>query len=69
MPDAIETDCSKCSEKQKEGSEYMMRYLIDNKPDYWNPLQEKYDPTGTYKKRYFESKKQEVKVEPITKQP
>ncbi|XP_057656963.1 ejaculatory bulb-specific protein 3-like isoform X1 [Diorhabda carinulata] len=67
MPDAIATDCSKCSEKQKEGSEYMMRFLIDNKPEYWNPLQEKYDPSGTYKQRYLETKKQEVKVEPITK--
>ncbi|XP_072390726.1 ejaculatory bulb-specific protein 3-like [Diabrotica undecimpunctata] len=67
MPDAIETDCSKCSEKQKEGSEYIIRYLIDNKPEYWNPLQEKYDPSGTYKQRYLESKKEEVKVEPISK--
>ncbi|CAG9860084.1 unnamed protein product [Phyllotreta striolata] len=66
MPDAIETDCSKCSEKQKEGSDFIMKYLIDNKPEYWNPLQEKYDPTGSYKTRYFESKKQEVKVEPIS---
>ncbi|XP_028141528.1 ejaculatory bulb-specific protein 3-like [Diabrotica virgifera virgifera] len=67
MPDAIETDCSKCSDKQKEGSEYIIRYLIDNKPEYWNPLQEKYDPSGTYKQRYLESKKEEVKVEPISK--
>lgn len=65
MPDAIETDCSKCSEKQKEGSERMIRYLIDNKPEYWTPLQEKYDPTGSYKKRYLESKKSEVTAEPI----
>ncbi|XP_023021662.2 ejaculatory bulb-specific protein 3 isoform X1 [Leptinotarsa decemlineata] len=65
MPDAIETDCSKCSEKQKEGSEIIMRYLIDNKPDYWNPLQDKYDPAGNYKKRYLETKKTEVSVEPI----
>lgn len=65
MPDAIETDCSKCSEKQKEGSERMIRYLIDNKPEFWNPLQEKYDPTGSYKARYLESKKSEVTAEPI----
>uniref|UniRef100_A0A310SBG0 Chemosensory protein 10 n=1 Tax=Chrysomela lapponica TaxID=153811 RepID=A0A310SBG0_CHRLA len=67
MPDAIETDCSKCSEKQKEGSEIMIRYLIDNKPAYWNPLQEKYDPSGSYKKRYLEAKKTEVNIEPIVK--
>ncbi|XP_050315897.1 ejaculatory bulb-specific protein 3-like isoform X2 [Anthonomus grandis grandis] len=65
MPDAIETDCSKCSEKQRQGSEIMMRFLIDNKPEYWNPLQDKYDPTGTYKQRYLDSKKIEVSAEPV----
>ena len=67
MPDAIETDCSKCSAKQQEGSEVMMRYLIDNKPEYWNPLQEKYDPTGAYKQRYLETKKAEVAIQPVEK--
>ncbi|KAJ8928806.1 hypothetical protein NQ314_018572 [Rhamnusium bicolor] len=67
MPDAIETDCSKCSEKTKEGSEIIIRYLIDNKPDYWAPLQEKYDPSGSYKTRYLEAKNAEVHVEPIVK--
>ncbi|XP_030749781.1 ejaculatory bulb-specific protein 3-like [Sitophilus oryzae] len=56
MPDAITSGCSKCSEKQKEKSEIMIAYLIDNKPDYWTPLQEKYDPTGDYRKHYLESK-------------
>lgn len=65
MPDAIETDCIKCSEKQKEGSEIIMKYLIDNKPEYWDPLQEKYDPSGTYKQRYLEQKKSEVSVKPL----
>jgi Insect pheromone-binding family, A10/OS-D len=27
LPDAIETDCSKCSEKQKIGSEKVMHYM------------------------------------------
>jgi hypothetical protein len=27
LPDAIETDCSKCSEKQKFGSEKVMHYM------------------------------------------
>lgn len=65
MPDAIETDCSKCSEKQKEGSEVIMRYLIDNKPDFWKSLEEKYDPTGSYKKKYLEKKNSEVVVKPV----
>ncbi|CAH0545915.1 unnamed protein product [Brassicogethes aeneus] len=57
MPDAIETDCSKCSEKQREGSDYIIKFLIDNKPDYWTLLEEKYDPTGSYKAKYLSDKK------------
>lgn len=56
MPDAIETDCSKCSPKQKEGSEKIIRYIIDNKPDYWEELQKKYDSNNEYKKRYMQMK-------------
>lgn len=55
MPDALETDCSKCSPKQKEGSEKIVRYIINNKPDYWKELQEKYDPNDEYEKRYIQS--------------
>lgn len=69
MPDAVETDCSKCSAKQREGSEVMMRFLIDNKPEYWNPLEEKYDPTGSYKKRYLDAEKEEVAIQPAEKTP
>lgn len=63
MPDAIQTDCSKCSEKQKEGSEKIVHFLIDNKPEYWKPLQEKYDPNGNYTTEYRKSKSQ-VNVKP-----
>ncbi|KAK9877421.1 hypothetical protein WA026_018534 [Henosepilachna vigintioctopunctata] len=56
LPDAIENDCERCTEKQKEGSNFMMRYLIDNKPEYWNRLQAKYDPTDSYKKKYLQEK-------------
>lgn len=65
MPDAIETNCSKCSEKQKAGSEQMINYLIDNKPDYWIELEEKFDPTGAYKKKYFDSKSSDVDVKQV----
>ncbi|XP_049817280.1 ejaculatory bulb-specific protein 3 isoform X2 [Aethina tumida] len=60
MQDAIETDCIKCSKKQKEGSEYIIRYLIDNKPHYWSSLEEKYDPTESYRRKYLESRKYEL---------
>lgn len=29
LPDALANDCSKCSEKQKTGSDKVVRYLIN----------------------------------------
>ncbi|GJQ66513.1 putative insect pheromone-binding family, A10/OS-D [Trypoxylus dichotomus] len=52
LPEALETDCTKCSEKQREGSRKVLRHLIKNKKDCFDPLEEKYDPKGEYRKRY-----------------
>nr|AGZ04931.1 chemosensory protein 3 [Laodelphax striatellus] len=49
LPDALRTNCSKCSEKQKEFSDKVIRYLIDNKPEEFAALTKKYDPEGIYK--------------------
>nr|ADX96028.1 chemosensory protein CSP1 [Holotrichia oblita] len=57
MPDAIQNDCSKCSDKQKEGSDKLILYLINNKPEYWQLLEEKYDPTGENTKKFIEFKR------------
>ncbi|XP_030758445.1 uncharacterized protein LOC115884097 [Sitophilus oryzae] len=54
LPDALHTDCSKCSETQKNGSKKIMRHLIDNKPEWWKELENKYDKEGSYKKQYRE---------------
>nr|AWW17231.1 chemosensory protein 7 [Riptortus pedestris] len=54
LPDALETDCSKCSEKQKAGSEKVLRFLLEKKPDDYAELEKIYDPQGTYKKKYQE---------------
>nr|XP_022911128.1 ejaculatory bulb-specific protein 3-like [Onthophagus taurus] len=52
LPDAIATDCAKCSDKQKNGSKTVLRHLIDNEPEYWKELEAKYDEKGQYKSRY-----------------
>ncbi|XP_041984818.1 ejaculatory bulb-specific protein 3-like [Aricia agestis] len=57
LPDAIDNDCSKCSEKQKEGSERVMHYIIDHRPDDWNKLEKKYNADGSYKLKYMTKKK------------
>nr|WJJ63288.1 chemosensory protein 2 [Pachyrhinus yasumatsui] len=59
LPDALHTDCSKCSATQKNGSRKIMRHLIDNKPEWWKDLEAKYDKEGSYKKKYREELKKE----------
>ncbi|KAL5290762.1 PebIII family protein [Megaselia abdita] len=52
LPDALQTDCSKCSEKQKAGSEQVLRFIIKNKPKEWEELQAKFDPDHIFLKKY-----------------
>ncbi|KAJ8925792.1 hypothetical protein NQ315_009642 [Exocentrus adspersus] len=54
LPDALQTDCSKCSETQKNGSKKIIRHLINNKPEWYKELEDKYDKGGVYKKKYEE---------------
>ena len=63
LPDALHTECSKCSATQKKGSKKIMRHLIDNKPEWWKELEAKYDKEGTYQKQYrAELKAEGIKV-------
>ncbi|ENN83568.1 hypothetical protein YQE_00076, partial [Dendroctonus ponderosae] len=41
----------------------VIRYLIENKRDYWDEVAAKYDPEGTYYKKYQEqAKKENIKL-------
>ncbi|XP_017779660.1 PREDICTED: ejaculatory bulb-specific protein 3-like [Nicrophorus vespilloides] len=63
LPDAIKSECSKCSEKQKNGSRTVLRHLIDKEPEMWKELEAKYDPTGDYAKKYrAEAEKEGIKL-------
>lgn len=59
IPDALKTECSKCSETQKNGIKQMVHHLIENKHDWYKELEAIYDPDGTYKKRYEDLAKKE----------
>ncbi|KAJ8925795.1 hypothetical protein NQ315_009645 [Exocentrus adspersus] len=59
LPDALHTDCSKCSEAQRKGARKIIRHLITNKRAWWDELEAKYDPERTYLKKY----EQEIKKE------
>lgn len=52
IPDALETECAKCSQKQKENAGKIMAYLLQYKKDYWRELLARYDPNGTFRKKY-----------------
>ncbi|CAH0713341.1 unnamed protein product, partial [Brenthis ino] len=56
LPDAIENDCKKCTDKQKVGADKVMHYIIDHKPEDWDKLENKYNSDGTYKLKYLVSK-------------
>lgn len=49
LPDALKTDCSKCSEVQKDRSEKVIRFLMKNRTADFERLSAKFDPTGIYK--------------------
>lgn len=52
LPDALKTKCSKCTEKQREGTDKVIRFLINNRPEQWTNLQRKYDPENVYINEY-----------------
>ncbi|XP_037818921.1 putative odorant-binding protein A10 isoform X1 [Lucilia sericata] len=56
LPDAIMTNCAKCTERQKYGSDKVTHHLIDNRPADWNRLEKIYDPEGSYRKAYLMQK-------------
>lgn len=58
LPDALQTNCAKCSEQQRQGTERVVRYLIDKKPTQWEVLRKKYDPENVYATKYSNEAKQ-----------
>nr|QFU27924.1 chemosensory protein 9 [Apolygus lucorum] len=63
LPDALKTNCSKCSKKQQEGTDKVLRYVLKNKPNDYKVLENIYDPSGNYRKRYEdEASKRGIKL-------
>lgn len=50
LPDALKTDCSKCTDVQKQRSEKVIKFLMKNRASDFDRLAAKFDPTGEYKK-------------------
>jgi hypothetical protein len=52
IKDAVDTDCSNCSDTQKKGAERILAFLHKNKPEKFRILQDKFDPDRAYYKRH-----------------
>lgn len=49
LPDAIQTDCSKCTAAQKQNSRKVITFFRTHRPQDWKRLKSKYDPLGHFK--------------------
>lgn len=52
IPDALDNECAKCSDKQKAGSEKVLRFLYEKKPELFKQMEAKYDSEGKYRLKY-----------------
>ncbi|XP_046982433.1 ejaculatory bulb-specific protein 3-like [Schistocerca americana] len=52
IPDALQTECSKCSDKQRARVDKVVKFIKENKKEVFQKLKAKYDPDGTYFEHY-----------------
>ncbi|XP_014292424.1 ejaculatory bulb-specific protein 3 [Halyomorpha halys] len=57
IPEALATECKKCSEKHKKGAEKILKFMIEKKAEDYAVLEKIYDPQGQYKKKFMEQVK------------
>ncbi|KYN14050.1 Ejaculatory bulb-specific protein 3 [Trachymyrmex cornetzi] len=61
--EALENECAKCSDKQREMVRKVIKHLVTNKREWWNLLKAKYDPEEKFAKKYEEmAKKENVQI-------
>jgi hypothetical protein len=53
VPDAIQTECAKCSEQQRKQAGKVLAHLLQYKPEYWKMLVQKFDPNNVHLKKYM----------------
>ncbi|XP_039759106.1 allergen Tha p 1-like [Pararge aegeria] len=52
IQDALENNCAHCTKIQRGWVHKVIGHLINNKPEYWQRLVDKYDPKRTYTVKY-----------------
>ncbi|CAK1552545.1 unnamed protein product [Leptosia nina] len=52
IQEALQEDCLKCTDFQKQNSNRVLAKVINEQPDYWNKIKAKYDPENNYAPKY-----------------
>ncbi|XP_050352507.1 allergen Tha p 1-like isoform X2 [Nymphalis io] len=52
IPEAVQTTCAKCTQKQKSLIRTVIRAIMDYHPDAWEQLVEKYDKNKSYRENF-----------------
>ncbi|CAG5049070.1 unnamed protein product [Parnassius apollo] len=50
LPEALETHCAKCTDKQKQMGKVLAQQVKKTHPELWQELKALYDPQGKYQK-------------------
>lgn len=58
LPDALKTNCVKCTKVQQDTSERVLKFMMKNRSTDFDRLSNKYDPTGEYKKNLLKLEKE-----------
>lgn len=58
LPDALRTNCAKCTPKQQQGTDKVLRHIVKNKPEEWKQLKAKFDPDNVFITKYSETARQ-----------
>ncbi|EDS34222.1 serine/threonine kinase [Culex quinquefasciatus] len=59
LPEALETNCVKCTEKQDADSTKTIKFLSENRPAEWKVLKAKFDPENKYVEKYEDKAEKE----------
>ncbi|CAH0713316.1 unnamed protein product, partial [Brenthis ino] len=52
LPEALETRCAKCTDKQKQMGKQLVKELKDKHPEIWKELVSHYDPEGKHQQAF-----------------
>ncbi|KAH8283586.1 hypothetical protein KR018_008301 [Drosophila ironensis] len=59
LPDALQSDCSKCTDVQRRNSEKVINYLRTHRAGEWKLLLDKYDSKGIYRAKHDAASKKQ----------